>query len=109
MLPIIDYGIALSTFVLLVRYHPLLLRGMRQSIGNTTYMFQLLVLGILYVHSDYSSSSTENWDCGSHDRMVVLLMVFNATFNNISGISWRPVLLVETGVPEDNHRPVASH
>jgi hypothetical protein len=22
-------------------------------------------------------------------------MVFNATFNNISGISWRPVLLVE--------------
>ena len=34
-------------------------------------------------------------------------MVFNATFNNISVISWRSVLLVEeTGVP---HRPVASH
>jgi hypothetical protein len=28
-------------------------------------------------------------------------MVFNATFNNISVISWRSVLLVEeTGVPE---------
>jgi hypothetical protein len=28
-------------------------------------------------------------------------MMFNATFNNISVISWRPVLLVEeTGVPE---------
>ena len=28
-------------------------------------------------------------------------MVFNATFNNISAISWRSVLLVEeTGVPE---------
>jgi len=28
-------------------------------------------------------------------------MVFNATFNNISVISWQPVLLVEeTGVPE---------
>jgi len=27
-------------------------------------------------------------------------MMFNATFNNISAISWRPVLLVEeTGVP----------
>ena len=37
-------------------------------------------------------------------------MVFNATFNNISFISWRSVLLVkETGVPGENHRPVASH
>ena len=33
--------------------------------------------------------------------------VINATFNNISVISWRSVLLVEeTG---DNHRPAASH
>ena len=37
-------------------------------------------------------------------------MVFNATFNNISVISWRSVLLVEeTGVPRENHRPVESH
>ena len=37
-------------------------------------------------------------------------MVFNATFNNISVISWRSVLLVEeTGVPGENHRPAASH
>ena len=37
-------------------------------------------------------------------------MVFNVTFNNISVISWRLVLLVEeTGVPRENHRPVASH
>jgi len=36
-------------------------------------------------------------------------MVFNATFNNISVISWWSVLLVEeTAVPEENHRPVAS-
>jgi hypothetical protein len=34
-------------------------------------------------------------------------MVFNATFNNISVISWRSVLLVE--VPGENHRPNASH
>ena len=34
-------------------------------------------------------------------------MVFNATFNNISFISWQSVLLVEeTG---ENHRPVTSH
>jgi len=37
-------------------------------------------------------------------------MVFNATFNNIAVISWRSVLLVdETGIPEENHRPIASH
>ena len=39
--------------------------------------------------------------------LVDCFMVFNATFNNISVISWRSVLLVEeTG---ENHRPVASH
>jgi len=33
-------------------------------------------------------------------------MVFDATFNNISVISWRSVLLVEeTGVVGENHRP----
>ena len=37
-------------------------------------------------------------------------IMFNATFNNISVISWRSVLLVEeTVVPGENHRPVASH
>jgi hypothetical protein len=37
-------------------------------------------------------------------------MEFNVTFNNISAISWRSVLLmVETGVPGENHRPVANH
>jgi len=36
-------------------------------------------------------------------------MVLNATFNNISVMSWRYVLLVEeTGVPIENHRPAAS-
>jgi hypothetical protein len=42
--------------------------------------------------------------------LLVCLMVFNATFNNISVIWWRSVLLVEeTAVPGENHRPVASH
>ena len=37
-------------------------------------------------------------------------MVFNATFNNISVISWQSVLLVEeTGVPGENHQAVTSH
>jgi len=35
--------------------------------------------------------------------------VFNDTFNNISAISWLSVLLLEeTGVPGENHLPVAS-
>ena len=34
-------------------------------------------------------------------------MVFNATFNNISVILWRSVLLMEeTGIPGENHRHV---
>ena len=37
-------------------------------------------------------------------------MEFNATFNNISIISWWSVLLVEgTGVPRENQQPAVSH
>jgi hypothetical protein len=40
----------------------------------------------------------------------VRVMLFNATFNNISVRSWRSVLLVEeTGVPGENQRPPASN
>ena len=40
----------------------------------------------------------------------IRIMVFTATFNNISVISWRSVLLVEeTGVPGENNKPVVSH
>ena len=42
--------------------------------------------------------------------LFVCLTVFNVTFNNISVISWRSVLLMgENGGPGENHRPVASH
>jgi hypothetical protein len=44
------------------------------------------------------------------NNIGVRVMVVNATFNNISVISWRSVLLMEeTGVPGENHRPAASH
>ena len=43
-------------------------------------------------------------------EVKVRVVVFNATFNNISVILWRSVLLEEeTGIPEENLRPVASH
>ena len=40
----------------------------------------------------------------------VIVIVFNATFNTISVILWRSVLLVEKiDGPGENHRPAASH
>jgi hypothetical protein len=42
-------------------------------------------------------------------RVWVRVMVTSATFNNISVKSWQSVLLVEeTRVPGENHRPAAS-
>ena len=53
------------------------------------------------------------------DKLLVILVkysllvksrnvVFNATFNHITAISWRSVLLVEeTGGAEESHRPAA--
>jgi hypothetical protein len=38
------------------------------------------------------------------------VIMFRATFNTILAISWRSVLLMEeTGVPGEIHRPAASH
>jgi hypothetical protein len=46
----------------------------------------------------------------SQARIWILILVFNTTFSNISGISWRPVLVVEeAGVPGENHRPWTSN
>jgi hypothetical protein len=43
-------------------------------------------------------------------HMIVGFMAFNAISNNSSVISWMSVLLVEdTGVPRESHRPSASH
>jgi hypothetical protein len=40
----------------------------------------------------------------------VWFLVFNATFSNISAISWWSVLVVEeVGVPGENHRPWTSN
>jgi hypothetical protein len=45
------------------------------------------------------SHSTTKWE-----NIFVCLMVFNATFNNISVISWQSVLLMEEiGGPGENH------
>ena len=44
------------------------------------------------------------------NRLVGWFMVFNATFNNHSVISWWSFLLMEEiGAPRENHRPAVSH
>jgi hypothetical protein len=41
---------------------------------------------------------------------LVWFVVFNATFSNISAISWRPVLVVkEARAPGENHQPWANN
>jgi hypothetical protein len=43
-------------------------------------------------------------------QLSIRVMVFNATFNNISVIVWQSVLwMEETGVHGEHHRPAASH
>jgi hypothetical protein len=42
-------------------------------------------------------------------RLVGCFIVSNVTFNNISVISWSVLLMEETRVPGENHRPSASH
>ena len=71
---------------------------------NTIYLMSLIF--ILYKHCIFELISKRNilYICFIY---ISCFMVFNATFNNISVISWRSVLLVEeTEVPGENHRPV---
>ena len=68
-----------------------------------------IILMIYIISTDEIHAVTDkiewNFTC-----LFVCLMVFNATFNNISVISWRSILLAEeTGRAGGNHRPVASH
>ena len=56
------------------------------------------------------SNNMTNYSKTSYCHYRVRVRLFKATFNNISVISWQSVLLVdETGVPGENHRPVVSH
>ena len=67
---------------------------------NDIYIISLSVSGTCPRHVDYIT-----------DGVRVRGMVFNATFNIISAISWWwSVLLMEkTRVPGENYRPVTSH
>ena len=69
----------------------------------STVIFYIQVQ-ITYIQYVYTLSS--EYTCRFHFDF----WCFNATFNNISAISWRPVLVVEeAGVPGENHRPWTSN
>ena len=88
----------------------------------TGFELTLVVIGTDCIGSRKSNyhmiTTTTIWQCNNFTRDVniyfncvkvglVWFIVLNATFNNISVISWQSVLLVgETGVPGENHRPV---
>ena len=82
------------------------------------------ILSLVIMILLYTSKLSQHYNAGKiseHDVIgkelqhyvigkVGWFIVFNATFNNISVISWRSVLLVEeSGVPRENHLPVASN
>jgi hypothetical protein len=68
----------------------------------------------MYIYNDSTNTSkaSNQFSPGiiKHKGTDLWFMESNATFNNVSFILWRSVLLMEeTGVPGENHRPVASH
>jgi hypothetical protein len=76
----------------------------------------LFLLSVCSLYAKYKWYEIElnikiNYDIRICKSLVcVCLMVFDATFNNISVISWQSVLLVdETKGPAEKHLPVASH
>jgi hypothetical protein len=66
--------------------------------------------GNAWTHKPQDEDKQSTHSKNKTKQNTVRVMVFNATFNNISVISWRSVLLVEeTGLQVENYRPVASH
>ena len=65
---------------------------------------------ILISSKDHDEKFEKTLEITEGGRLIGRFIVFNATFSNISVISWRPVLVVEeAGLPGENHRPWASN
>jgi hypothetical protein len=78
------------------------------SVNATLPISECYIMFISYVNTFMSVYINYYHNVGFFG--LVWFMVFNATFNNISVISWRSVLLLEeSGGPWENHRPVGSH
>ena len=68
------------------------------------------ISAIFVLRTSYANDKSHWLNNGISIGSYIRVMLFYATFNNISVISWWSVLLVEeTGVPGEIHRHVASH
>jgi hypothetical protein len=83
-----------------------------QFLEFTILILPYLPCGILihYYHSKINKKWFYYFTCpyntSLHRWNRDWVRVFNVTFNNISVISWQSVLLMEeTGIPRENHRP----
>ena len=81
----------------------------RRSIcGINIWLFGKIINNVDRVH--LRNSNTHVLSGNILHSIRIRVMVFSATCNNVSVISWRSFLLVEeTGVHWENHRPAASH
>jgi hypothetical protein len=87
--------------------------GSRNRTGQKTLPTYMHIFRHIFL-SNYWWQRSDIWSQASYRYHISWeaagFMVLNATFNNISVMSWRSVLLVEeTGVPGEHHRPVTSH
>jgi hypothetical protein len=113
--PLDNSGLILVIYLTDFNYFPLE-RNCQKSAGHSRNRSKIDNLkGSVYGLSYFSWFSVilfskQNHPCDINafiSLIWVWFMVFNATFNNISVISWRSVLVVEeTG---ENHRPASSH
>ena len=89
-----------------VQYLALIKKKLQNLIPSSTSKYSIYLPMQLWFEYNYYK-----WQLiSSTSKVWVGVMVFNVTFNNISAISWRSVLLMaETGVPRENHWHAASH
>ena len=73
---------------------------------SVSYLETCYVVVCSYTSKKYIEGETRHKPIG----LGFGYMLFNATVNNISVVSWRVVLLVEeTGLAAESHPPTASH
>ena len=84
----------------------LILKRMASLVGDKLLVFCYFELNIFYSLKIFAIRI-------EHKLWLIdlyIFLVFNTTLSNMSAISWRPVLVVEeTWLPGENHRPWASN
>ena len=91
--------------------HKFLLSKFQFTLTSHTHRFYLIwisdKINVNFKNKYLYNKDTKTWK--NNPETNVSVMVFNVTFNNISAITWLSVLLVvETGMPGEIHKPVAS-